>query len=335
MNNYTYLLIGGNGFIGTNIIYKLLKEEKEVYCIDVYDSNTKEINNDHFKSYINDLTDIDLVKELVNKSDIIIYLASSSNVRNSSKESLIELDNIESFINILEIIKDYPNKKIIFASSGGTVYGEPEKIPVNEEHPLRPISPYGIGKVTMENFLKYYSYKYGIKYVICRYSNPYGSYQNPFSGVGVINKILYDYNTNGETPIVGNPNASIRDYIYISDLVDATIAVAESNHAENEVFNVGSGIGYSLSEIINEIESVLGDELNLKKKEFGIENISKIVLDISKIKELVGWVPKITLKEGIELNNEWIKLVLEFKNRSKKKKGIANSSNSKAEGQYG
>jgi len=310
MNNYTYLLIGGNGFIGTNIIYKLLEMEKEVYCIDNYDSNTRDIQNENFKSYIDDLTDTELLKDLVDKSDIIIYLASNSNVRNSSKESLIELDNIECFINTLEIIKDYPDKKVIYASSGGTVYGEPEKIPVSENHSLLPISPYGIGKVTMESFLKYYSTKYGIKYVICRYSNPYGKYQSPFSGVGVINKILYDYHSKNETSIVGNPDASIRDYIHISDLVDATLAVSENKKAENTVFNVGSGIGRSLSEIIDAIEDVLGDNLKLNRENFGIENVSKIVLDISRIKDYVNWSPRVTLKEGIILNNEWVKQII-------------------------
>jgi UDP-glucose 4-epimerase len=313
MNDYTYLLIGGNGFIGTNIIYKLLEMEREVYCIDNFDSNTKNIQNEHFSSYMDDLSNIDLLKELVDKSDIIIYLASSSNVRNSSKESLIELDNIECFINTLEIIKDYPDKKVVYASSGGTVYGEPEKIPVSEDHPLMPISPYGIGKVTMENFLKYYHSKYGVNYVICRYSNPYGKYQSPFSGVGVINKILYDYHSGNETNIVGNPDASIRDYIHISDLVEATVAVSENHNANNHVFNVGSGIGRSLTEIIHEIESVLGYDLRLHKNSFGIENVSKIVLDISKIENCVNWTPSVTLKDGIILNDQWIKSITENK----------------------
>ena len=307
MKNHTYLLIGGNGFIGINIIHKLLENENDVYCVDLYDSNTKKINNKHFKSYIDDLTDKDLLKDLVDKSDIIIYLASSSNVRSSSNISMVELDNIEGFIKTIEIIKDYPNKKIIYASSGGTVYGEPDKIPVNEDHPLLPISPYGIGKVCTESFLKYYCQKYGIKYVICRYSNPYGSYQNPLSGVGVINKILYDYHTGKKTKIVGNPEASIRDYIYISDLVDATIAVSENNSSDNEIFNVGSGIGHSLAEIIEEIELILDDKLEFTDNHFGIENVSRIVLEVTKIKEAVGWNSKITLKEGIRLHNKWIK----------------------------
>jgi len=311
MKKYTYLLIGGNGFIGTNIIHKLLENERDVYCIDVYDSNTKNIKNIHFKSCIDDLTDVNLLKDLVDKSDIIIYLASSSNVRSSSNISLVELDNIEGFINTIEIIKDFPDKKIIYASSGGTVYGEPEEIPVNEEHSLKPISPYGIGKVTTENFLKYYSRKYGIKYVICRYSNPYGTYQNPLSGVGVINKLLYDYHTSKETKIIGNPESSIRDYIYISDLVDATIAVSENKISDNNVFNVGSGVGYSLSEIIDEIELVLDSKLKLSKNHFGNENVSRIVLDVNKIKNKVGWKSKISLKEGILLHNEWIKKMLE------------------------
>jgi UDP-glucose 4-epimerase len=307
MKNHTYLLIGGNGFIGTNIIHKLLENENEVYCIDLYDSNTKNINNKLFKSYIDDLTDKDLLKDLVNKSDIIIYLASTSNVRSSSNISLVELNNIEGFIKTIEIIKDYPDKKIIYASSGGTVYGEPDKIPVSEDHPLMPISPYGIGKVCTESFLKYYCQKYEIKYVICRYSNPYGKYQSPLSGVGVINKILYDYHTGKKTRIIGNPEASIRDYIYISDLVDATLAVSENDSSHNQIFNVGSGIGHPLSEIIDEIELVLGDKLDFTDNNFGIENVSRIVLDVTKIKKTVGWSSKITLKEGIRLHNKWIK----------------------------
>lgn len=312
MKKYTYLLIGGNGFIGINIIHKLLEKKRDVYCIDLYDSNTKNIENSHFKSYINDLKDVNLLKDLVDKSDIIIYLASSSNVRSSSNISLVELDNIEGFINTIEIIKDFPDKKIIYASSGGTVYGEPEEIPVTEEHSLNPISPYGIGKVTSENFLKYYSSKYGIKYVICRYSNPYGTYQNPLSGVGVINKLLYDYHMGKETKIIGNPESSIRDYIYISDLVDATIAVSENKISDNNVFNVGSGVGYSLLEIIDEIELSLDCKLKLSKNHFGNENVSRIVLDVTKIKNKVGWKSKISLKEGIRLHNEWIKKLLEL-----------------------
>lgn len=313
MNKYSYLMIGGNGFIGTNIIRRLLEKKREVFCIDMYDFNTKNINNEHFKSYINDLSDTQLVKELIEKTDIVIYLASISNVRNHLNDSLIELNNIESFINFLELIKDYPNKKILLASSGGTVYGETNKPTVDEDNRLMPISPYGIGKVSLEYFLKYYSLKYGIKYVICRYSNPYGWYQNPYSGVGVINKFLYDYHTGAETEIIENPERSIRDYIYISDLVDATITVAENKNAENNVFNVGSGIGHSLKDILQEIELILDDKLKVRKGNFGVENVSKIVLNISKINKIVGWTPKIKLNEGIILNNEWIKFNLDNK----------------------
>lgn len=306
---YKYLLIGGNGFIGTNIIYKLLEKKRDIFCIDLYDSNTKKIDDKHFNSFINDLSNTELVKELVDASDIIIYLASVSNVRNSSNDSLIELGNIENFINFLEIVKEYENKKVVLASSGGAIYGE-TKDPVNENHTLMPISPYGIGKLSMENFLRYYNLKYGIKYVICRYSNPYGQYQNPFSGVGVINKLLYNYHTGNETKIIGNPDGSVRDYIYISDLVDATIKVSENKFADNNVFNIGSGVGYSLTQILNEIESVLEDTLRIKKGDFGMENVSKIVLDISKINEKVEWSPKISLRDGIIRNNEWIKFYL-------------------------
>ena len=311
MSDYKYLIIGGNGFIGINIIKFLLNTKKKVYCIDAFDSNTKNIVDKNFESYIDDLTDEVLLSKLIKKSDIIIFLASISNVRSSSNESLIELDNIKSFINFLEILKNFPNKKIVYASSGGTVYGEQTELS-KETTCTNPISPYAIGKVAMENFLKHYSSKYNFKYLICRYSNPYGIFQNPLGGVGVISKILYDYYVGNRTDIIKNTNDSIRDYIYISDLVDATIKLSESELTNNQIFNVGSGVGTSLFEILNEIKILLGDNLKLNEISFGNENVSKSTIDITKLKDF-GWNPKISLKEGIRLNNKWILSFLEEK----------------------
>lgn len=125
----------------------------------------------------------DIYKALVN-IDIIIYLAATSNVATSIEDVFGDINSSLFFLNFMESVKDFRIKKIILASSGGTVYGEPEYLPIDEKHPLRPLSPYGITKVSLENYLYFYKRKYGIDYVVCRYSNPYGKYQNPLKKLG-------------------------------------------------------------------------------------------------------------------------------------------------------
>ncbi len=145
--------------------------------------------------------------------DIIIYLAATSNVATSIEDVFGDINSSFFFLNFMESVKNFPIKKIVLASSGGTVYGEPEYLPIDEDHPLKPLSPYGITKVSLENYL-YFIRKYGIDYVVCRYSNPYGKYQNPLKKVGAINCFLYQHLSNERINIWESTRDYSRLYLY-------------------------------------------------------------------------------------------------------------------------
>ncbi|CDN33580.1 unnamed protein product [Bacillus thuringiensis DB27] len=152
----------------------------------------------------------------------------------------------------------------------------------------------------------FYKRKYGIDYVVCRYSNPYGKYQNPLKKVGAINCFLYQHLSNERIHIYGNPEGIIRDYIYIDDLVEITIQLAQLNQLKSCVYNIGSGKGLSLKRIIVELEKITERKVDFicyKQKQ---ENVQKIILNIDKVKQELNWEPKIDFKHGIRLNKLWI-----------------------------
>ncbi|MGN4562413.1 NAD-dependent epimerase/dehydratase family protein [Bacillus cereus group sp. MYBK5-2] len=306
MRKNNYLIVGGNSFIGINLALGLLKQGQNVKVFSRHINNFPQNIVSEVEFIKGDLKNVeDIYKALVN-IDIIIYLAATSNVATSIEDVFGDINSSLFFLNFMESVKDFRIKKIILASSGGTVYGEPEYLPIDEKHPLRPLSPYGITKVSLENYLYFYKRKYGINYVVCRYSNPYGKYQNPLKKVGAINCFLYQHLSNERIHIYGNPEEIIRDYIYIDDLVEITIQLAQLNQLKSCVYNIGSGKGLSLKRIIVELEKITERKVDFicyKQKQ---ENVQKIILNIDKIKQELNWEPKIDFKHGIRLNKLWI-----------------------------
>ena len=294
-----YLLIGGSGFIGTNLTHHLLQEEHNVTIID---KHIPQIVDGSVTFYRDNLMNGELIDCYVEQSDVIVYLASNSHVRSSQKDVNVELGNIKTFINFLEHVKDY-DKTIFLASSGGHVYGDGGSEPLPEYHCLQPISPYGIGKATMESFLKYYSNTYSFDYIMGRISNCYGWYQNPEAGVGLITTLLYNHHTKQHTRVVNHPERLIRDYIYVTDVVNAITHLTSKGYTGT--FNIGSNGGVSVEDIIYKIQDVLGVELDVSIGGFGTDDLSKIVLDTTKL-ESTGWMPELTLTDGILLTNEYV-----------------------------
>lgn len=310
MEGYRYLIIGGAGFLGTNLVLGLLKKG---HLVKIFTRNMKKLPY-NFSSEVEliqgDLNNREDIKEAVKNIDIIIYLASTSNVFTSTKNIFEDYLNTKLFLNLMEVIKNENIMKVVFASSGGTVYGEPQYLPIDENHPLKPLSPYGITKVTIENYLNFYKYNYGIDYIVCRYSNPYGKFQNPLKGVGVINFFLYQHLNNRTIEIFGDPQKIIRDYIYIDDLVEATINLTLKDDLSYSVYNIGNGKGFSLEEIIKEIEKTTQKKVNFMLYQHRTENVKQVILDIDRISKELNWSPKIDLKSGIKLNKQWIEELL-------------------------
>lgn len=276
------LVIGGNGFIGQNIVTELQKRSYKINVLDLDDNNISKSDNIHF--YKGTIENNKLIESAMKGVDIVYYYISTTNVITSVSNFDENIKNLSYLKKCVDSMISNNVKKIVFASSGGTVYGEPKYFPINEDHPKNPISPYGIIKFAMEKYLLYYQKQFGIEPLILRYSNPFGHY-NSTRMVGAID-IFYNKILNDELiEIYGNPNNIIRDYIDISSLVDITIQLSFFNSTNYSVYNVGSGLSVSLNDIITYFERLLNKKAKVELKEKKNENVSKIVLDIARIEK--------------------------------------------------
>jgi UDP-glucose 4-epimerase len=301
------IIFGGNGFIGSHLAERLVHEGYEVKIFDSFKSGTSNI-----ESIIND---IELIRgDFLNKEDLsralknidyVFHYISTTNPVTAVKNPVLDIEsNIIGSIRLFQLAVENNIKKIIFPSSGGTIYGEVQENRIKEINPLNPVNPYAISKLTIEKYLHYYKHSYGLDYIVLRYSNPYGERQNPLGNQGVI-PIFLNKIKNNERPVIYGDGSAIRDYIYINDAIDATMAVLNSN-TEETIFNVGSGQETSLNQLINIISEVTGRSIEpLYVTNSGIY-LSKIVLDISRIRKETGWHPKTDIKEGIQKTWDWI-----------------------------
>jgi UDP-glucose 4-epimerase len=233
------------------------------------------------------------------KPDIVNHQAAQVNVRTSITNPIYDVEtNLLGTIRLLQAAGQVGIKKFIFASSGGTVYGETPKIALPETFNTKPVSPYGINKLASEFYIDFYAKQYGFQSIILRYSNVYGSRQNPTSESGVVS-IFANRIRNGLHPIVYGDGEQIRDYIHVSDVAAANILVSQLESPAHEIFNVGTGKGTSLNELLTLFYRLYRGAkppvyTNAKAGELGFN-----VLSINKLTAL-GCSPKISLKEGIK-----------------------------------
>lgn len=234
------LVTGGAGFIGSNVADGLLEKNYEVVIVDDLSNGRKENLPEEAKFYKCDIRDkklYSIFKE--EKPDIVIHNAAQLSVRISVENPLMDADiNIMGGLNVIGACHRYNVDKIIFASSGGTVYGEQKYFPADEEHPTSPISPYGVAKLATENYLYYFYRSYSLKYISLRYANIYGPRQDPYGEAGVVaifsSKIL-----EGKNPTINGDGLQTRDYVYVGGVVDINLKAIESDFTGP--LNVGTG----------------------------------------------------------------------------------------------
>ncbi|MBT3337387.1 MAG: NAD-dependent epimerase/dehydratase family protein [Anaerolineae bacterium] len=298
------VILGGNGFIGSHLVDELLIDD---WDITVYDRNPE-----HFRpplkrvNYVfGELGNKSLLQKVISKGDIVFHLASSATPQTSGENPFHDIQaDLLPTITLLDICVQKRIRKLLFFSSGGTVYGIPETGIVPETHPTNPISSYGILKLTIEKYIQTYHHLYGLPFTIIRPSNPYGERQNPLGSQGVIAVFLGKIKR--ELPIILFGNGSItRDFIHVSDLVKA-VKLASLKTSQNDVFNIGSGSGTSLTSLVELIKTItlLKTEVNnLPKRAFDIQ---QIVLDPCLANLELGWHPVIKLDDGITTTWDWI-----------------------------
>lgn len=293
-----FLVTGGSGFIGSNMIDLLLDNNHEVISIDNYSTGFRSNNNQGAKNYEFDLGQrnyTDLLKSLVSDVDYVIHMAASPNVQQSIDQPILtHKNNFDSTLNLLEACRGTEVKKIIFSSTSA-VYGEAKKIPVCESEPENPMSPYGLQKLLSEKYIKLYSELYDMKGVVFRYFNVFGKRMtNKGAYKSVISVFREQYENNLPLTITNDGNQR-RDFINVLDVVQANYLACTKETGNFNIFNIGSGKNIS----VNEISSYFPCEKTYIGKR--IEPFETLC-DSTKAKNILGWSPSITVENWLKEN---------------------------------
>lgn len=307
------LVTGGAGFIGSHIVDRLISMGIETIIIDNMYTGQKENINPKAKFYLNDIRDEE-VQNIIKKErpDYIFHTAAQMSVPFSVENPKFDLDvNGNGTLNLIKAAMEIDLKKFIFSSTGGVIYGQMEVLPTKEDVILKPLCPYGITKLLCENYLHFYNHEFNFNYVALRYGNVYGPRQANAHESGVITIFARKMLKNERCIIYSyedQPGGMIRDYVYVSDVVDANIAAME---AESGVYNVGTGIGtntQTLYETIQDISDINPgyDVLPPRQGE-----IKSIILNVEKSNSKLNWSPKIDIKNGMKITLDYFRSIKE------------------------
>lgn len=295
-------VIGGSGFIGEHLVRILLNQGRTMTVIGRNHLPSRQLPPQ--ARYISgDYGDSNFLHSIFKDIDEVVDLAYASVPKTSFDDPFKDLlNNVPSSVNLFEVASSFPIKKIVIVSSGGTVYGKALDLPIKESHPTNPISPYGITKLTIEKYASMYHVLKGLPVVCLRPGNAFGEGQRPFREQGIVATAMASAMEGREITIFGE-RGTIRDFVYVKD-VAAAVASALDYCRPGEYYNVGTGIGTSISEVLNMITAIIkSEDIKLRVKVLPPReyDVPANVLDSSKFRKLTGWFPKVSLPEGLEL----------------------------------
>ncbi|WP_316375769.1 NAD-dependent epimerase/dehydratase family protein [Burkholderia anthina] len=298
MEKKTYLVTGASGFIGRSLVERLRANGHVVRCA--------------MKRVVDRANDvecplgasIDTWLNAIDGVDGVFHLAWSTVPRTANSAPLDDVaTNVMGTVALLEAMRRHPGVPLVFASSGGTVYGVPEADRVSESHPLRPLGVYGASKVAVEGYAMLYRRQFNVDARILRVSNPFGPGQNVEGQLGAASIFAWRALAGLDIQIWGDGSV-VRDYLYIDDAVDAFVATMDAPSAAfgrmDPVFNIGSGEGTSLRQIVETIGGILGTPVCVKYEAARSFDVPVSILDVSRAKQVLGWVPKTTFRDGMK-----------------------------------
>ena len=304
------ILFGGAGFIGTNLAIKLSQDENNgITLVDrdiSFFEDLRKLNLQKFSYVESDFSENTNFDELLEGQEVVYHLVSTTVPTTSNQQIPQELSaNIIVTSKLLEACVRQNVKKVIFISSGGTVYGKEVCCPLKEGTPTYPISSYGLQKITIEKLLYLYHYMYNLDYRVVRLSNPYGPYQRPNGILGAVTTFTYKALNDEEITVFGDGSV-VRDFIYIDDAVKAIIKIADGD-VEYKTFNLGCGYGTSIKKLLEIISSTLSIPLKIKYVEGRSVDVPMNYLDISRYEQFFGGLNPIPLEEGIKKTAVFLK----------------------------
>ncbi len=293
------LVTGGAGFIGSHLVDRLLLEGHEVTVVDNLSTGRRRNLNKAATFYKLDIQNSRLEKVFRNeRPSLVMHLAAQMDVRRSVEDPVYDAQvNILGTLNLMEQAFKHGTRKVVFSSSGGAIYGEQELFPAPEGHPTRPLSPYGISKLTGEHYLSYYQRVSGIQFVSVRYANVFGPRQDPEGEAGVV-AIFIQKMLNAEQAIINGNGRQTRDFVYVEDVVEANLAVM--GQEVQGVYNVGTGEETTINELFTILKDITGSDYQEIHGPAKKGEQLRSVVDASKLRNELGWEPRVTLQEGLE-----------------------------------
>ena len=302
------LVVGGNGFIGSHLVKKLAVIGWDVTVLHKYEQPRYAEMPEAVHFMRGDLTQESLLAEAVAGQDVVFHLLWTTTaiheVANRDPAADVQA-NLVPTIHLIEACRAARVRRLVFTSSGGTVYGRTQTAPIPEVHPNNPITAYGVSKLAVEKYLQMFHHLHGLDYAVLRPSVPYGPYQNPLARQGAVAVFLYRVAKGLPLAIWGDGSVT-RDYFYISDLVDALLLGAAKPLADNRIFNLGGAEEVSLNQLIALVEETVGRKAEVDYQPGRDFDAPRVLLDTTKAESFLGWQPKVLMKDGLAKTWKWM-----------------------------
>jgi len=299
------LVTGGAGFIGSNVADRFVELGHDVAVFDNLSSGFREFVPAKARFYEGDLADPLAVDAAIAdfRPEIVDHHAAQIDVRHSVADPLFDARvNVLGSIGLMQACRAHGVRKIVYASTGGALYGEGRVLPATEDHPVNPEAPYGASKHTVEHYLYIWRLLHGLDYTVLRYPNVYGPRQNPHGEAGV-NAIFIGLMLAGRRPRIFGDGTAVRDYLYVDDVVEGNVLALEQGGGE--MLNLGTGLGTSVNDIVRELQAITGFREDAIHEPARPGEVQRIYLDASRAKRVLGWEPRVTFPEGLRRTVEW------------------------------
>lgn len=306
------VIFGGGGFIGSTIADRLLLDNHELRIFERprVPPYRKFAQPERVEWMTGDFSSTHDLDDAIRGMDVVLHLVSTTLPKSSNDDPIYDVQsNVVATLQMLNAMVAHKVGKIVFISSGGTVYGNPTYLPIDEKHPTNPLVSYGITKLAIEKYLQMYSHLYGINAITLRVANPYGERQRIETAQGAIGVFLHHALKGLPIEIWGDGSVT-RDYIHVSDVAEAFVRAVEYTGATT-LFNISSGNGTSLNDLINMLENMLGRSADVRYKPGRPFDVPVSVLSNDLARAQLGWAPEVSMQDGIARTAQWMKCELE------------------------
>jgi UDP-glucose 4-epimerase len=299
------LVTGGAGFIGSNVADRFVALGHEVAVLDDLSSGFREFVPPQARFYQADVSDAAALERCFAefRPELVDHHAAQIDVRRSVSDPVHDATiNILGGLRLLEACTRHGVRKLVYASTGGALYGEGRALPATEEHPVNPEAPYGVSKHTLEHYLYLWKLLHGLDYTVLRYPNVYGPRQNPHGEAGV-NAIFIGLMLEGKRPRIFGTGEQVRDYLFVSDVVEANVLALE--RGGGEMVNLGTGVGTSVLDIVRGLNAILGTAIEPLFEAARPGEIQRIYLDATRAGKVLGWTPRTGFADGLAQTVAW------------------------------